>query len=91
MNTTTDVQEQRASNRKVRTGWKASPNLQPLLNRIEHGAARLGVSRSWMYREIGAGRLNVVKIGTRTLIPEAELQRFAAELAQRGTAQRVAA
>lgn len=85
MNTTPDVQEQTASNRKVRTGWKASPNLQPLLNRIEHAAARLGGSRSWLYREIAAGRLTVVKIGTRTLIAEAELQRFAAELAQRGS------
>lgn len=64
---------------------KVKPHLQPLLNRIEHGAARLGVSRSWMYREIAAGRLTVVKIGTRTLIAEGELQRFAAELAQRGS------
>jgi excisionase family DNA binding protein len=64
---------------------KVKPNLQPLLNRIEHGAARLGVSRSWMYREIGAGRLKVIKIGTRSLIAEAELQRFAAELARRGS------
>ena len=90
MSTKSDIQESPTNNRKVRTGWKASPNLQPLLNRIEHGAARLGVSRSFMYREIGAGRLTVVKLGTRTLIAEAELQRFAAELAQRGN-QRAAA
>ena len=64
---------------------KVKPNLQPLLNRIEHAAARLGVSRSYLYREIGARHLTVIKIGTRSLIAEAELQRFAAELAQRGS------
>ncbi len=69
---------------------KVKPNLQPLLNRIEHGAARLGVSRSFLYREIGAKRLTVVKLGTRTLIAEAELQRFAAELAQRGSVRAAA-
>lgn len=85
MSIKTDVQDSPQTGGKPRVGWKASPHLQPLLNRIEHGAARLGVSRSWMYREIAAGRLTVVKIGTRTLIAEAELQRFAAELAQRGS------
>lgn len=69
---------------------KVRPNLQPLLNRIEHSAARLGVSRSWLYREISAGRLKVVKIGNRTLIAEEELRRFAAEL-ERGSAAKVAA
>ena len=69
---------------------KVKPHLQPLLNRIEHAAARLGVSRSWLYREIGAGRLRVVKIGNRTLIAEDELRRFAAELAQRGSVKAAA-
>jgi len=75
---------------KNRTGWKARPDLQPLLNRIEHAAARLGVSRSWLYREIAANRLKVLKLGTRSLIEEAELRRFAAELTLRGTAKAAA-
>ena len=62
---------------------KIKPTLSSILNRVDHAAVRLGVSRSYLYREISAGRIAIVKFGTRTLITEAELHRFAAELAQR--------
>ena len=36
---------------------------------IPEFCARYGVGRSFTYQEIGAGRLNAVKAGSRTLIP----------------------
>lgn len=66
----------------------------PLLNRVEDACARLGVSRSYFYREwITPGRVAVVKLGTRSVIPEDELQRVAAEIVRgaRRDAQKVAA
>lgn len=41
---------------------------------------RLGVGRSTIYRLISEGELRPVKIGDRTLIPEAELQNYVARL-----------
>lgn len=60
---------------------KPHPDRAPILNRVEDCCARLGVSRSYFYREwITAGRVAVVKLGTRTLIEEGELQRVAAAI-----------
>jgi excisionase family DNA binding protein len=41
---------------------------------------RFRVSRNTIYRELAAGRLHAVKAGTRTLIPLAEAERWAASL-----------
>jgi len=68
---------------KLQAGRKSQPDLQPILNRVDNAAARLGVSRSYLYREISANRLRVIKFGTRTLIAEDDLQRFAVDLANR--------
>jgi excisionase family DNA binding protein len=44
---------------------------------IAHTAELLGVSKRTVYRLIGAGRLGVVKIGTRRMrVPERELARL---------------
>jgi excisionase family DNA binding protein len=56
-------------------------HLPPLLNQIPVAARRLGLSRSTLYVFIKERRLRVVKVGKRALIEEAELRRFAAELA----------
>ncbi|MEJ8568280.1 helix-turn-helix transcriptional regulator [Elongatibacter sediminis] len=53
---------------------------QPLFSSIPDAARRLGVGRTKVYELIQAGKLRPVKLGTRTLLPEGELQKFAAEL-----------
>ena len=37
---------------------------------------RLAVSRSRLYELFGQGRIRARKLGTRTVVPEAEVQRF---------------
>lgn len=49
--------------------------LDPLLHRIPDACRRLSVSRTTLYELIKAGEIRSVKIGTRSLIPEADLQR----------------
>ena len=59
---------------------KPRPDRPPVLNRVEDFCARLGISRALYYRWQKDGRVKAIKIGTRTLISETELQRVAAEL-----------
>lgn len=47
---------------------------------VREAARRLAVSRTTVYELIGDGELRIVKLGSRTLVPVAELMRFAAEL-----------
>ena len=48
----------------------------PLAHRIHDACQRLGVGRSKLYELIASGEISTFKVGTRTLIPEAELRRF---------------
>jgi excisionase family DNA binding protein len=48
----------------------------PLLNGVVTAASRLGISKEKCYLLIKSGQIRTVKVGTRTLIPEAELHRF---------------
>ena len=54
--------------------------LPRLLNSIPSFCKRTDLSRSNVYLLMKAGRLRAVKVGGRTYIPEAEAQRFVAEL-----------
>lgn len=54
----------------------------PLANRIPDACRRLGVGRSSLYELIKSGDLRTIKIGTRTLVPESELQRIITERMQ---------
>ena len=56
----------------------------PIFSSIPAAARRLGIGRTKIYELFDAGLLRPVKLGTRTLIPEGELQRFAEGLI-RGT------
>lgn len=56
--------------------------LPPLLHEVNKAAARLGVSRAYLYGMISADKLRVVKLGRRTLIAETELQRVVAQAMQ---------
>jgi excisionase family DNA binding protein len=52
-----------------------------LLLGVEGAAAALGISRALLYRELlQTGKLRVVKIAGRTLIPKSELERYVREL-----------
>lgn len=47
----------------------------PLANKIPDACRRLGIGRTVLYELIKSGEVRTIKIGTRTLIPEAELQK----------------
>ncbi|MGH8036507.1 MAG: helix-turn-helix transcriptional regulator [Stenotrophomonas sp.] len=52
--------------------------LDPLLHRIPDACRRLSVSRTTLYELIKSGEIRSVKIGSRSLVPEADLQRVLA-------------
>ena len=45
-------------------------------NSVLETCQRLGVSRTLFYTMVQRGHLRVVKLGARTLVPEAEIQRL---------------
>lgn len=54
---------------------------------IESASAMLGIGRSRLYDEIGAGRLRSIKVGRRRLVPAKAIADFiAADDASNGTA-----
>jgi len=56
---------------------------QKLLLSIPEACEITGISRSRLYNEMTAGRLNWVKVGTRRLIKPADLQAFVDALTMR--------
>ncbi len=58
-----------------------SNSYQPrrLARRIPDACAALQISRSHLYELAKEGKIKLVKIGDRTLVPEAELERLANE------------
>lgn len=54
--------------------------LVPQLLPLSAVSARTALSRSTLYREVAAGRLNIVKIGRSIRISEKELQRYINDL-----------
>lgn len=50
----------------------------PLAHTVPDACARLGLSRTTLYELIGAGEIRAFKVGSRTLVSEAELRRFVA-------------
>ena len=51
----------------------------PLAHQIPQACQRIGVARTSIYELIKAGELRSIKVGSRTLIPESELQQFIAK------------
>jgi excisionase family DNA binding protein len=64
--------------------------MQPLNYRINDACHRLAISRTSLYDLIARGEINVIKIGTRTLVPAAELEAFQQRLLERQEARRSA-
>jgi len=54
-------------------------NLQPLANPVNQFCTRAGISRTTFYDEVAAGEIKVIKIKSRTLVTEAEAQRYFAK------------
>ncbi|MGR4877266.1 helix-turn-helix domain-containing protein [Pseudoxanthomonas sp. LARHCG66] len=52
----------------------------PLASSIRTVADRLDISRAGVYGLLSTGKLRSFKLGSRTLVAEAELQRFIASL-----------
>lgn len=47
---------------------------------VKAACERLDISRGFFYAQVKAGRLRVSKLGARTLVRQAEIERFLAEL-----------
>ncbi len=62
--------------------WRepADSDEEPLCLGIDPSSRRLGVGRSTIYELIKAGKLRTVTIGTRRLIPVAELRAYVERL-----------
>jgi excisionase family DNA binding protein len=58
---------------------KEKPELPPLAHSVEDTYRSLGISRAMFYKLAKAGEIHTIKIGTRTLVPESERQRFIAD------------
>jgi len=57
----------------------------PLANTINDSCCRLGIGRTLLYDLLKQGKLRSIKLGTRTLIPETELQCLIAEQLEQAT------
>jgi excisionase family DNA binding protein len=61
----------------TRTPWRLSGVAEsPLLLPVRAAAAELGIGRDTTYALIHEGRLRVLRLGRRLLVPQAELERF---------------
>lgn len=54
--------------------------MTPLLHDLASAIDMLGISRTRLFAEIKAGRIATVKLGKRTMIKHAELERYVAAL-----------
>ncbi len=63
------------------TGKKptAEPRDAPKARRVLDACRAVGISRSTLYRLAAEGKIKLIRIGGRTLVPEAELDRLANE------------
>ncbi|MCV7037115.1 helix-turn-helix domain-containing protein [Mycolicibacterium moriokaense] len=76
-----------ADNRAARRGLvPAKPPVQRKLCTIPNVCAQLDVGRTTVYSLIDDGTLRRVKIGARTLIPQADVDAFVAGLLEGGVA-----
>lgn len=57
-----------------------------LAHTVPDACRRLGIGRTLTYQLIAKGELRTIKIGSRTLIPESELQRLVADRLSGGAA-----
>jgi len=56
----------------------ASPNA-PKARRINDACRALGIGRTTIYKQAGEGKIKLVHVLGRTLVPESEIERLASE------------
>jgi excisionase family DNA binding protein len=61
------------------TGKKTDPSLPPKARRINDACRALGVGRSTIYKMAGEGKIKLVHVLGRTLVPETEIERLSSE------------
>lgn len=66
---------------ELRTEAEAGPRAPDRLLSIDEAAATLGLGRSRLYVEIGAGRLRSISVGRRRLIPSTAIAEYIARSA----------
>jgi excisionase family DNA binding protein len=49
---------------------------QPRARRIQDASRAIGISRTTIYNLAAAGKIRLIKIGGRTLVPESEIDRL---------------
>jgi excisionase family DNA binding protein len=59
-------------------------NIPPLAVSVAQGAKAIGVSRSKFYELLRKGELPLIKIGSRSLVRVADIEKLLASLAARG-------
>jgi len=67
------------SERDLRAKQSCENAAKRLAWRVNDACGALGISRSHFYDLAAAGKVRLVKIGGRTVIPDAEVQRLASE------------
>ena len=63
---------------ELRVEAAADPRAPDRLLSVDEAASMLGLGRSLVYGELGAGRLRSVKVGRRRLVPAAALSEYIA-------------
>ena len=58
---------------------KATFRLRGWLGPLDEGAHRIGIGRTSVYKLAAEGKLRLIKVAGRTLIPDSEIVRIAAE------------
>ena len=64
----------------IRVRRNERDSMTKLLHTVPEAAERTGLGRTTIYALLSSGRLGSVKVGTRRLIPAAELERFVESL-----------
>lgn len=67
---------------KLETTQAERPTVPRMAISVDEAAQSSGLSRSFLYGEMKAGRLHYLKAGSRRLVQVAELEAFLARLAQ---------
>lgn len=70
------VKKYRVMNGVSNTKKKEGYVMEKLTLSIPEAAQVLGISKSLMYRFANSGRIRVIKIGNRKLIPKKEIEKF---------------
>jgi len=61
---------------KLRPSRLKAPPENAFSYRVDHACDLLGIGRVTFYKEVGLGKIRIIKIGGRTLVPRSEIERL---------------